>query len=153
VKWCNLLYSLYLTISQERLTHLAILHSHQLYVDEHAAEFWELFRKSSLARRKNGKVGLHLVHLVHIELNCRTVQSNSTVIYVLCAWRYIHFSPVLYPSQACCSCISSMRAASIYGKLVLCTQQLSTSLLEIHTVSVNSATSAYLLLSADLFIR
>lgn len=26
------------SISQERLTHLAILHAHQLYVDEHAAE-------------------------------------------------------------------------------------------------------------------
>lgn len=61
------------------------------------------------------------------------------------------FSPVLYPSQACC--ISSMRAASIYAKLVLCTQQLSTSLLEIHTVAVNSAKSAYLLVSVDLFIR
>jgi len=61
------------SISQERLTHLTILHAHQLYVDEHAAEVLRAVLQSSLARRKNGKV--HLVHLVHIEQNCRTAST------------------------------------------------------------------------------
>ena len=73
------------SISQEQLIHVAILHAHQLYVDKHAAEVLRAVLSefiSETEKRKNGKV--NLVYLVHIELNCRTVQCNSAVIYVLC---------------------------------------------------------------------
>jgi len=51
------------SISQERLTHLAILHAHQLHVDEHAAEVLRTVSQEFISKTEEWESSLHWVIL------------------------------------------------------------------------------------------